>query len=74
MFLTAAPVLVGWQWVALLSPAFVILLLTRVSGIPLLEARAEKKWGDRADYITYRERTPTLIPKLTRSTVRTTAG
>ena len=34
VFLTAAPVLAGWQWVAILSPLFVILLLTRVSGIP----------------------------------------
>lgn len=74
VFLTAAPVLVGWQWVALLSPLFVILLLTRVSGIPLLEARAEKKWGDRADYVAYREQTPVLIPKLTRPAMRETAG
>ncbi|MEV7610459.1 DUF1295 domain-containing protein [Microbacterium sp. NPDC089320] len=70
VFLTAAPVLAGWQWVAILSPLFVILLLTRVSGIPLLEARAEKKWGDRADYIEYRESTPSLIPRLTRPAVR----
>lgn len=70
VFLTAAPVLAGWQWVAILSPLFVILLLTRVSGIPLLEARAEKKWGDRADYVEYRESTPSLIPRLTRPVVR----
>lgn len=74
VFVTAAPVLVGWQWVALLSPLFVILLLTRVSGIPLLEARAERKWGDRADYVAYREQTPVLIPRLTRPAVRETAG
>ncbi|WEK61242.1 MAG: DUF1295 domain-containing protein [Candidatus Microbacterium colombiense] len=74
VFLTAAPVLVGWQWVALLSPLFVILLLTRVSGIPLLEARAEKKWGDRADYIAYRDSTPVLIPRLTRAPVRESAA
>ncbi|MFD8768939.1 DUF1295 domain-containing protein [Microbacterium oxydans] len=74
VFVTAAPVLVGWQWIALLSPLFVILLLTRVSGIPLLEARAEKKWGDQADYVAYREQTPVLIPKLTRPAVRETAG
>ena len=30
----------------LVSPFFVALLLTRVSGIPLLEARAEKAWGE----------------------------
>lgn len=64
VFITAAPVLVGWQWIAVLSPLFVILLLTRVSGIPLLEARADKKWGDRADYAEYRDRTPALIPRL----------
>lgn len=74
VFLTAAPVLAGWQWVAILSPLFVILLLTRVSGIPLLEARAEKKWGDRADYIEYRESTPALIPRFTRPVVRERAG
>lgn len=74
VFLTAAPVLAGWQWVAILSPLFVILLLTRVSGIPLLEARAEKKWGDRADYIEYRENTPSLIPRLTRPVVRESAA
>ncbi|CAN7260863.1 DUF1295 domain-containing protein [Microbacterium foliorum] len=74
VFLTAAPVLAGWQWVAILSPLFVILLLTRVSGIPLLEARAEKKWGDRADYVEYRESTPSLIPRLTRPAVRERAA
>ncbi|MFJ2544283.1 DUF1295 domain-containing protein [Microbacterium sp. NPDC087589] len=74
VFLTAAPVLAGWQWVAILSPLFVILLLTRVSGIPLLEARAEKKWGDRADYVEYRENTPALIPRLTRPAVRERAA
>ncbi|KQR48307.1 hypothetical protein ASF87_05190 [Microbacterium sp. Leaf161] len=74
VFLTAAPVLAGWQWVAILSPLFVILLLTRVSGIPLLEARAEKKWGDRADYVEYRENTPSLVPRLTRPAVRERAA
>lgn len=74
VFITAAPVLAGWQWVAILSPLFVILLLTRVSGIPLLEARAEKKWGDRADYVEYRESTPALIPRLTRPALRETAA
>lgn len=74
VFITAAPVLSGWQWVALLSPLFVILLLTRVSGIPLLEARAEKKWGDRGDYIAYRDSTPVLIPRLTRPRERVTTA
>ncbi|HET9914575.1 MAG TPA: DUF1295 domain-containing protein [Anaerolineales bacterium] len=60
----ALPVLQGWQWVALISPVFVTLLLTRVSGIPLLEKKADKKWGGQADYESYKKRTPVLIPKL----------
>lgn len=64
VFLVAAPVLVGWQWVAVLSPALVILLLTRVSGIPMLEKKAEKKWGHDPNYRAYVKSTPVLIPKL----------
>ena len=60
----ALPVLQGWQWVALISPVFVTLLLTRVSGIPLLEQKAEKKWGRQADYESYKKKTPVLIPRL----------
>ena len=60
----ALPVLVGLQWVALISPLFVALLLTRVSGVPLLEAKADKKWGGQADYEEYKKKTPVLLPKL----------
>jgi steroid 5-alpha reductase family enzyme len=60
----ALPVLQGWQWVALISPLFVALLLTRVSGVPLLEAKADKKWGGQEDYEAYKKKTPVLIPKL----------
>ena len=58
--LIALPVLSGWQHVTLVSPVFVYLLLTRISGIPPLEKRAEEKWGDDPDYRTYVERTPVL--------------
>jgi steroid 5-alpha reductase family enzyme len=60
----ALPVLQGWQWVAMISPIFITLLLTRVSGIPLLEKKADKKWGGQEDYETYKKNTPVLIPKL----------
>lgn len=62
--LIAAPVLQGWQWVAMISPVFVTLLLTRVSGVPLLEKKADKKWGGQEDYESYKKNTPVLIPKL----------
>ena len=60
----AFPVLRGWHWVALLSPVFVTALLTRISGIPLLEKKAEMKWGGQAEYESYKKRTPVLIPRL----------
>jgi steroid 5-alpha reductase family enzyme len=58
------PVLQGWQWIALISPVFVTLLLTRVSGVPLLENKSDKKWGGQEDYEAYKKRTPVLIPRL----------
>ncbi len=58
------PVLQGWQWVAMLSPVFVTLLLTRVSGVPMLEAKAEKKWGGQPAYEAYKKDTPVLVPRL----------
>jgi steroid 5-alpha reductase family enzyme len=58
----AAPVLRGWQWVTLISPLFVTVLLTRISGVPLLEARADEKWGGQPDYEAYKARTSVLIP------------
>ncbi len=61
--LIAIPVLRGWQWVTLISPLFVTLLLTRISGIPILEKRADEKWGGQADYKTYQKQTPVLIPR-----------
>jgi steroid 5-alpha reductase family enzyme len=60
----ALPVLQGWQWVAMISPLFVTLLLTRVSGVPMLESKADKKWGGQKDYEDYKKRTPVLIPRL----------
>lgn len=58
------PVLQGWQWLTMISPIFVTLLLTRVSGVPMLEKRADEKWGGQADYEAYKKNTPVLIPRL----------
>ena len=61
--LIALPALSGWQYVALVSPVFVTLLLTRVSGIPMLEAGAEKRWGGEPAYRDYVARTSVLVPR-----------
>jgi len=61
------PVLQGWQWVAMISPLFVTLLLTRVSGVPLLEKKADNKWGGQEDYEAYKKNTPVLLPRSTKA-------
>jgi steroid 5-alpha reductase family enzyme len=59
----ALPVLRGWQWITLISPVFVALLITRISGVPILEKRADEKWGGQQDYEAYKAQTPVLIPR-----------
>lgn len=61
VFIIAMPGLRGWQWVTMISPLFIILLLTRVSGVPMLEESADDKWGGLPDYETYKANTPVLI-------------
>lgn len=61
--IVAMPVLAGWQWIAMISPVFVWLLLTKGSGVPILERRADSTWGGRDDYEAYKRETPVLIPK-----------
>ena len=58
----ALPIMRGWQWVGLISPLFVFLLITRVSGIPILETRADEKWGGQKDYEKYKSSTSILLP------------
>ncbi len=60
----ALPVLESWQFFSLISPLFVTILLTRISGLPMLEKRADDKWGGMGDYEEYKNNTPVLIPKL----------
>ncbi|KAJ1631564.1 hypothetical protein T492DRAFT_591875 [Pavlovales sp. CCMP2436] len=45
----------GGQWVSVLSPLFVTLLLTKITGIPMLEKRADEKWGTDPDYQRYKK-------------------
>ncbi len=61
--IVALPVLSGWQYATLVSPLFVLVLLTRISGIPLLEARGRRRWGDEPAYRDYLARTPALVPR-----------
>lgn len=61
--LMASPAMQGWQWLGWASPLFVCWLLTQVSGVPMLEKRADEKWGGQADYEAYKADTPVLLPR-----------
>lgn len=50
----------SWGWTAVLSPILVYLLLSRISGVPLLE----KKYEGRPDWEEYKRKTPAIFPKL----------
>jgi steroid 5-alpha reductase family enzyme len=60
--LIALPALSGWRYATLISPVFVFLLLTRVSGVNLLEKSADEKWGEDPGYQEYKQATSVFIP------------
>lgn len=69
VFCLSSSTIVGAGWVVVLSPILVIVLLTRVSGIPLLEGRADARFGDDDAYQRYKKDTPVLIPRPPRSSL-----
>ena len=59
----AFPSMEGGEFLGLISPIFVYVLLTRISGIPMLEKSSDSKWGLDEDYIKYKNTTPILFLK-----------
>ncbi len=62
--ISASSVFSGKDWLSVGSPLFVMFLLTKVSGIPLLERQADKRWGNLSEYQDYKMNTAVLIPYL----------
>lgn len=62
-FAAGPAVLVAAPWAAA-SPAFSALLITKVSGLPPLEAAHEKAYGGDPAWRAYRAATPALVPRL----------
>ena len=54
----------GINYLAIFSPIFTYLLLNYISGVRILEARGNEKWGHLDEYNNYKENTPKLIPKI----------
>ena len=46
------------------SPVFVYILLTRMSGVNLLERIADERYGHLEEYQRYKRNTPVLVPSL----------
>jgi steroid 5-alpha reductase family enzyme len=69
LFIVVIPFLSGIAYLTVLGPVFITLLLLFVSGIPLLEKSAEKKYGENKEYREYRDSTSLLVilPKKKRS-------
>lgn len=62
VWLVACAVFSGAEWASVVSPLFVMLVLFRVSGIPLQERQAQARWGADPAYQEYRARTWLLLP------------
>uniref|UniRef100_W5LB77 Si:ch211-210c8.6 n=1 Tax=Astyanax mexicanus TaxID=7994 RepID=W5LB77_ASTMX len=62
LFLSASSVMQGPQYLSALSPLFVWFLLRHVSGIPILEKQAMRKWGADPAFQNYVKNTPQLWP------------
>ena len=56
--------LTGIEYITLVSPIFVYILLTRMSGINKLEQIADKRYGHLEEYQRYKRNTPVLVPNL----------
>ena len=64
LWLTSSTTMSGFEYLSVFSPAFVAFLIGKVSGIPILERMAEKRWGEEPAYKAYRDSTAVLIPYL----------
>lgn len=62
LWLSASSVMAGPQYLSVASPLFVWFLLRYVSGIPMLEKQALKKWGSDPAFQHYIKNTPLLWP------------
>jgi steroid 5-alpha reductase family enzyme len=60
--LCSLPYLAGPQFITLISPVFVFILIRYISGVPLLEEAGERKWGEEEEWRNYVERVPVLFP------------
>ena len=62
VFVFTAPDLGAWNALGIAGPLAITGILLFATGIPTLEASAQKKWGSDPEYQAYRRRTSLLVP------------
>ncbi|EXB69106.1 hypothetical protein L484_017384 [Morus notabilis] len=69
IFVAATPILDGAEWLVIFGPIFLTLLLLFISGLPLLEESADKKYGNVAAYRIYKRTTSYVLLNLSGSKI-----
>ncbi|KAG8191648.1 hypothetical protein JTE90_016441 [Oedothorax gibbosus] len=64
LYFSASSTFKGKEIISVMCPIFDMFLITKISGIPLLEQYGLKKWGRDPNYIRYVKNTSLLIPYL----------
>lgn len=62
IFIMSTSILWDGQWSAVLSPVFTMSILLFLSGIPLLEKKADERFRKNEAYLIFKKRTSPLIP------------
>ena len=52
----------GWSWLTIIGPLYITFILIFVSGIPTLEKKYNKKYGNNPNFNKYTSKTSLLIP------------
>ena len=61
LFIAAVPLFSGWDFLVVIGPLYLTLLLLFVSGVPLLEKSADSRYGKDAAYREYKRRTSIFL-------------
>lgn len=62
IFIFVSPSLVGAEWLSIVSPIWITILLIFISGIPLIRESWEKRYGNSKAYQEYINNTNALLP------------
>lgn len=64
VFVLVSPSLSGLEWLSIISPIWISVLLLFISGIPLLQKAAKKKYGHLKSFQEYQKNTALIVPFL----------